>query len=383
MANEVEIVGNNEHGAERAVATREQPQMPTHAMERTADEIVARLAKIRDVQDRAMDKDVDFGLIPGTGKKPMLLKPGAEKLCVLFNLDAQFTGDGNSEQMIVDQLPDGTKLRHLLVKRYCTLYSQASGARLGGASAICSTMESKYAWRKAGLKCPNCGKDTVIKGKAEYGGGWLCWKKEGRSDGCGNKWPDGSAEIEGQKTGRVPNEDIADQYNTVVRMAEKRALVAAVRLVTGASAIFDEEYEAGGGDGDPGGSFETEEEKQKRLAAEAAKKAQGAPEKSDKAKGGGRAKKATENPPTGTGGPTQATSGGEGKVDAETLGQIEEAFGKLEFEDDEKRALKKRMFLAMFTVPKEGDWKDVTAKQGPILLKTLATALKNQTEKQS
>ena len=33
--------------------------------------------------------------------KPTLLKPGAEKLCVLFNLDAQFNGDGNSEQIIV------------------------------------------------------------------------------------------------------------------------------------------------------------------------------------------------------------------------------------------------------------------------------------------
>ena len=35
-------------------------------------------------------------------------------------------------------------------------------------------------------KCPNCGKDeNVIMGKKEYGGGWLCWKKNG---GCGHKW---------------------------------------------------------------------------------------------------------------------------------------------------------------------------------------------------
>lgn len=36
--------------------------------------------------------------------------------------------------------------------------------------------------------CPNCQtNEHVIKGKAEYGGGWLCWKSKG---GCGEKWQD-------------------------------------------------------------------------------------------------------------------------------------------------------------------------------------------------
>ncbi|KKN79618.1 hypothetical protein LCGC14_0338220 [marine sediment metagenome] len=33
--------------------------------------------------------------------------------------------------------------------------------------------------------CPQCGQPAIIKGKEEYGGGWLCWKKEG---GCGAKF---------------------------------------------------------------------------------------------------------------------------------------------------------------------------------------------------
>lgn len=38
--------------------------------------------------------------------------------------------------------------------------------------------------------CPQCGKiKPVIKGKPEYGGGWLCFKKKG---GCGATWPDGA-----------------------------------------------------------------------------------------------------------------------------------------------------------------------------------------------
>lgn len=33
--------------------------------------------------------------------------------------------------------------------------------------------------------CPKCGKPAIIKGKAEYGGGWLCYKAKG---GCGAKF---------------------------------------------------------------------------------------------------------------------------------------------------------------------------------------------------
>ncbi len=36
--------------------------------------------------------------------------------------------------------------------------------------------------------CPVCGKDAIIKSKAEWGGGWVCFKKKG---GCGTKWPEG------------------------------------------------------------------------------------------------------------------------------------------------------------------------------------------------
>lgn len=41
---------------------------------------------------------------------------------------------------------------------------------------------------KPAMKCPECGKaSAVIKGKVEYGGGWLCFGKKG---GCGAKWQD-------------------------------------------------------------------------------------------------------------------------------------------------------------------------------------------------
>lgn len=50
------------------------------------------------------------------------------------------------------------------------------------------------------LNCPKCGREgTVIKGKAEFGGGYLCWKKEG---GCGAKFADNDAEIIAQIDGK-------------------------------------------------------------------------------------------------------------------------------------------------------------------------------------
>jgi hypothetical protein len=53
-----------------------------------AGELVARLDVIREAMHDAMREGVDYGVIPGTGK-PTLLKPGAEKLGVLFQLDVQ------------------------------------------------------------------------------------------------------------------------------------------------------------------------------------------------------------------------------------------------------------------------------------------------------
>ena len=97
---------------------------------------------------------------------------------------------------------------------------------------------------RQGLRlCPKCGTDAIIKGKKEYGGGWLCFGKKG---GCGTKWKDGDAAIEGQSTERVPNDDLADQYNTVLKMANKRSLVAAVLNATAASDIFTQDIEEDG-----------------------------------------------------------------------------------------------------------------------------------------
>ncbi len=106
--------------------------------------------------------------------------------------------------------------------------------------ASCNSRETKYRWRESQRLCPACGAAAIIKGREEYGGGWVCFRKKG---GCGAKYPDGDQAIETQPTGRVFNPDIADQVNTIQKMAQKRALVASVLLAVNASEFFTQDVE--------------------------------------------------------------------------------------------------------------------------------------------
>ena len=221
---EGEVVDDHE-GAE-LVPARQAPGLAL-APQVNAGELVARLDMIRDAADKAMREGVDFGNVPGTDK-PTLFKPGAEKLGVLFQLDVQ---------LVNDKTFDGD---HLTVVSSATVYHAPTGSRLGYGEGVCTTKERKYAYRKQERTCPSCGEAAVIKGKAEYGGGWLCWKKR---DGCGAKFPDGDKSIEDQAAGEIDNPDLPDLWNTVVKMAEKRARVDAVLAVTGASALFTQDME--------------------------------------------------------------------------------------------------------------------------------------------
>lgn len=188
-------------------------------------DVKAQVQLIQTILHDVMQDGQHFGKIPGTDK-PTLLKAGAEKLCLTFRLDPQYE---------TQQTFDG---EHLTVVSKCTLYHIASGNRLGSGQGMCSTKESKYAYRNAKRKCPNCDMETIFTDKE--GKGYYCWKKKG---GCGKTFSIGDEQIENQPLGKVPNEHLADQYNTVLKMSNKRALVAAVLNVTAASDIFTQDLE--------------------------------------------------------------------------------------------------------------------------------------------
>ena len=108
--------------------------------------------------------DVDYGVIPGT-EKPCLLKSGAEKVADALNLYAAY------EPLV--QTEDWDK--PLFYYRYrCELRQRGSDTTISTGIGSCNSMESRYRWRQAERVCPSCGKNAIIKGKEEYGGGWLC-----------------------------------------------------------------------------------------------------------------------------------------------------------------------------------------------------------------
>lgn len=245
-----------------AIVQADQPGALARADEGLSVEtLIARVAKIREVQTRVMKDGQHYGKIPGVDK-PTLLKPGAEMLGMVFQLDPQFE---------ITEQHDGA---HLTVLAKCTLFHIPTGARLGSGLGSCSTKESRYAYRKGERTCPKCGKAAIIKGKEQYGGGWLCWKKK---DGCDAKFAENDKAITGQETGRIANEDLPDQHNTVLKMAIKRAHVAAILFVTCASEIFTQDVE----DSETGESAPSRQRQQQKVPASAQPVVQAVPTEAD------------------------------------------------------------------------------------------------------
>lgn len=198
-------------------------------IEFTPEQTQRQIQTIQQLMKSVMTDGEHFGKIPGCGDKPALLKAGAEKLGFTFRLAPKF-------KIEKSDLPNG----HREYGITCELYHIVTGAFVGSGVGTCSTMESKYRYRKAERACPTCGNASIIKGKDDFGGGWVCWKKKG---GCDAKFKDGDQSIESQETGKKENEDPADQFNTVLKMGKKRAHVDAILTATAASDIFTQDIE--------------------------------------------------------------------------------------------------------------------------------------------
>lgn len=193
------------------------------------EEITGQVALIQKVMSSVMHDGEHFGKVPGCGDKPTLLKPGAEKLAMTFRFAPRYA-------IQEKELRDG----HREYRIVASLQSITTGRFVGEGVGVGTTMETKWRFRKAEQKCPECGKEAIIKGKQEYGGGWLCYKKKG---GCGAKFKDGDPAIENQEMGRIEHDNPADYYNTCLKMAKKRALVDAILTATAASDIFTQDVE--------------------------------------------------------------------------------------------------------------------------------------------
>lgn len=210
---------------ENEIAVKENAPMSVQEIRKQVNLIQAIMAEV-------MQKDQHYGVIPGC-QKPSLLKAGAEKLSLTFRLRPIMDND---KDISIIEMANG----HREVKVYCHILS-ASGQELATGIGSCSTMESKFRYRGGEKK--GTGRSIPI----EY---WNL-KKEGKIKEAqailgGAKFAPGKIDGEWQicETGeKMENPDIADTYNTVLKMAKKRAYVDGILSATCASDIFTQDVE--------------------------------------------------------------------------------------------------------------------------------------------
>lgn len=191
-----------------------------------------QLKELQEIVKAYLVPGLDYGKQPGTDKDA-LFQPGAQKLSEIYGFNAKSvivkeTEDWDREPPLFDYLFETTLIR------------RSDNLIMGYGMGSCNSYESKYKWRQAQRICPDCGKQTIIKGKEEYGGGWLCFGKKG---GCGMKFEDDDIEITSQPSGKIPNDDIASQKNTIMKIAKKRSMVDAVISATRSAGIFTQDLE--------------------------------------------------------------------------------------------------------------------------------------------
>jgi hypothetical protein len=94
--------------------------------------IIERARAIHEIMKEAMKDGIDYGVITGCGPKPTLLKPGAEKLLMMFQVAPKVTVTDLSTP------PDVYRYRVLV-----SLISQA-GVYLGDGIGAASSLEKKW-----------------------------------------------------------------------------------------------------------------------------------------------------------------------------------------------------------------------------------------------
>uniref|UniRef100_A0A6M3IT48 Uncharacterized protein n=1 Tax=viral metagenome TaxID=1070528 RepID=A0A6M3IT48_9ZZZZ len=194
----------------------------------TEQGVLKQVQIIQSIMHGVMKQDEHYGTIPGT-KKPSLYKAGAEKLSLTFRLRPEY-------EIRRSDLPNG----HREYEVVCTLYHIPTGQSVGQGVGSATTMEGKYRYRggeKVGTGQPvpktfwNLKKTDGKAAQALIGGpGFSAGKIDGNWEICST----------GEK---MEHDNPADYWNTILKMAKKRAHVDAILTATAASDIFTQDIE--------------------------------------------------------------------------------------------------------------------------------------------
>lgn len=198
---------------ESAVVVRDESKLvkiEDYAM--SIDGLVGQVALIQRVMEKVMKENEHYGKIPGTDK-PTLLKPGAEKLCLTFRLNPGYD--------IIEKVREKDFIAYTV---RCDLTHIISQTPVASGIGSCNSRETKYRYRMVPTdQKPSKEEAAVLKAK-----GLGRWKKFGESW----TWME-----------RIENDNPWDLDNTLIKMACKRALVAATLNATAASDIFTQDVE--------------------------------------------------------------------------------------------------------------------------------------------
>jgi hypothetical protein len=182
--------------------------------------VMQQVQLIQQIMSKCMIDKEHYGTIPGCGEKKTLLKSGAEKLTLTFRMAPDY------EIETIDH-PHG----HQEYRVKCKMSHIGTGNFLGSGVGCASTMETKWRFRKTTTPTGEPIPKDYKENKGAYAAkGLTCRKNE-------------AGEWEWCKIERTEHDNPADNYNTCLKMAKKRALVDAVLTCTAASDIFTQDLE--------------------------------------------------------------------------------------------------------------------------------------------
>ncbi len=237
------------------------PGMPVMTLEQAK----ARTNDVAGFCQDVLHREIDFSEIGGG--KPTLLLPGAEKLATFFGLTPHME--------ILTQVLDWTGADHggepfVMFLIRCHLFD-VRGVEVANMDALCHSQEEHYRWSWVMADDLPEGTDvsllqsrgavlsefafavTKAETTGKYGKPPEYWKRfqdaieNGTARKTVRKTKDGkdlaAFEIDDFKY-QIPNPRLMDYVHTILRQAEKRAFVAAVKTATGTSAYFTQDLDS-------------------------------------------------------------------------------------------------------------------------------------------
>lgn len=237
---EVQVITSDHHTTERSAQNLPLATGATMQMIGVKD-LVERQKNIVSAMDKTMKLGTHYGPAYKGNDKKVLLKPGAELLGVLFQLSPSYKIETTNYQ-------DGHR-EHTII---CSLHYIPTGAFIAEGLGSCSSREKKFRYRNVDeatdVSIPKSAWDK--KNAGDYGG----YMKE-----MENALADAGVEVPSDaKVGATKddekgwvvslkmkgeNPDIADEFNTILKIAKKRAHIDAILNATGASELFTQDVD--------------------------------------------------------------------------------------------------------------------------------------------